>query len=298
MAPDRRLRPTLSASRLASVEDHRSQVQFDRVVFFSDAVFAIAATLLVLDLRPPTTSEADHEAALRAYLSQPAPFIAVAVGFLVVGAYWMSHRRVFGLLAEPTSLVVWGNLVFLFFVAIQPFATAALADHLPTVTSVAVYAGVQVLTGVAQLLLWAALLWSPGALVPEATPRIRQYVSVQLARTPLIFLGSIPIAFIAGPAAAMVSWALVFVLGAAVARVFDNPEGIARRPSGPEQGLDGGPDPGQPAGVLGATGVEPVGGNQGSVARRGEGDVENVGDRDAASPEDVREEPVPSPDPR
>jgi len=219
-------------STLPAVADHRHEILFDRVVFFSDAVFAIAATLLVLDLRPPATTEADYEAALQAYLRQPAPFIAVSIGFLVVGAYWVSHRRVFSLLEKTTGLIVWANLIFLFFVAVQPFVTAALAEHSPNVTSVVTYAGAQVLAGIAQLGLWAAFLRSPGALAPSATPAVRRHVTAQMLRAPTVFLVSIPIAIFFGPVAGMATWSLVFLLIAVIARVF----GVQQEPGDPAGG--------------------------------------------------------------
>lgn len=273
---------------------------YDRVVFFSDAVFAIAATLLVLDLRPPVTSDADYEAGFRAYLSQPAPFIAVAIGFLVVGAYWMSHRRIFAVLRTTTGLIVWANLVFLFFVAIQPFVTAALAEHIPNVTTVVTYAAAQVLAGIAQLGLWGAFLRSPDALVPTATPRIRRYVTVQLIRAPLAFSLSIPIALTAGPTPAMASWSLVFVLAFVVARLMGDPERLLAAPggrsapggtsapggrsaSGPEQRADDGQDAVHPQPVLAAAGMEAVAGDEGSVRGRPEGDVADVHDGQATS---------------
>ena len=58
-------------------------LSFDRVVFFSDAVFAFAITLLLIDLRPPNVPAPEFEAALRAFFGQPGPFVATAIGFLV-----------------------------------------------------------------------------------------------------------------------------------------------------------------------------------------------------------------------
>ncbi len=203
-----------ASSRLAS------EMRFERLIFFSDAVFAIAATLLVIDLRPPAETAAGYEADLAAFLGQPGPFIAIAIGFFVVGSYWVSHRGIFALLRSADAVVVWANLFFLFWIAIQPFFTAALAEHAPTVTSVIAYAGCQVVAGLAQLGLWAAALRNRDLLTPAATPRRIRYVTIQLTRAPLAFGLSIPIAVLLGPTAATISWGVIVLIAVVVYRAF------------------------------------------------------------------------------
>jgi uncharacterized membrane protein len=196
------------------------QRHLDRVESFSDAVFAIAATLLVIDLRPPAGDVVDYERALQTYLSRPGPFIAMAIGFLVVGSYWVSHRKIFALLRDVDGLVVWANLVFLFWVAIQPFFTAALADHDATRTSVIAYAVCQVLAGAAQLGVWAAVLHDRRLLIDEVGSRRLAYVTIQLLRAPIAFAISIPVTVIGGPTAGSVAWTLLIVFAIVINVVF------------------------------------------------------------------------------
>ena len=206
-------------------------LRFERVVFFSDAVFAIAVTLLVIDLRP---ADGSYARALEAYLNNPTPFIAIAIGFLVVGSYWMSHRAIFALLHATNGPTIWANLVFLFWVAIQPFFTAALAEPEPTQTSVVAYATCQVLAGISQLALWWIAIRSPGLTTPRATPRLVRYVTFQLARAPLAFGISIPITLLGGqaigPTLGMASWGLVVAIGLVLRLPFRD---VARGPDSP-----------------------------------------------------------------
>ena len=197
-----------------------------RLITFSDAVFAIAATLLVIDLRPPQTSSDVYEAALQHYLTQPGPFIATTIGFLVVGSFWASHRRVFTLVRDTSGGLVWANLLFLFGVAIQPFLTAALAEHDPNRTSVLLYSIGQVGTCLAQLTMWVVLVRHRELLTDRATPRRIQYVTLQLFRAPLTFGLSIPVTLIVGPIAGMASWALMGILAVVTTGMFRdvNPE--------------------------------------------------------------------------
>jgi uncharacterized membrane protein len=197
----------------------RTELRFERVVFFSDAVMAIAITLLLVDIRPPETDAAGYEAALLAMLQRPEPFIAVAIGFLVLGSYWISHRAVFSLFRRSTVGMLWANLVFLFGIALQPFFTMALAAQSPNRVSVAAYAGCQVFTGLALWLVW--LLALRGRVVATTLDdRRRRFMHLQMLRAPVAFGVSIPVALALGPLAGMLTWALQVPAIILAARVF------------------------------------------------------------------------------
>ncbi len=209
-----------------------AELRHQRLIFFSDAVFAIAITLLVVDLRPPDAPSGGYEAALRAYLSQPGPFIATAIGFVVVGSYWMSHRKIFALIPRTDERVAWANTVFLFGIVVQPFFTAALAEHDPNRTSVVAYASCQVVAGLAQLGLWMVAIRRPALLAPSATPRRVRYVTLLLARTPATFAISIPVTLLLGAIPGMVSWGAIHVVALLIERRFPDlspdPDAAAR----------------------------------------------------------------------
>jgi uncharacterized membrane protein len=203
-------------------------------VTFTDAVFAIAATLLFIHLLPPQTGSDVYETALVDYLSQPGPFIATTIGFIVVASYWTSHRRMFLLLADASPALVRMNLLLLFGVAMQPFLTAALAEHDPNRTSVTLYSLGQVGTSLAQLGMWAAAIRT-GCLAPAATPRRRTFVTLQLLRSPIVFAASVPITMTLGPGPGMLSWLTLVALNIAINATYGEgsrplPAGAARRP--------------------------------------------------------------------
>jgi uncharacterized membrane protein len=203
-----------------------------RLLNFSDAVFAIAATLLVIDLRPPETGSDVYEQALLEYLARPGPFIATTIGFLVVGSYWSSHRRIYSLVRDTSGTLVWANLLFLFGVAIQPFLTASLAEHDPNRTSVVLYAVGQIGTCLAQLGMWVVVVRTADLQTETATARRRRYVTLQLLRAPLVFALSIPVAYVAGPGIAMASWGLMVLLAVVVTSWFaDLQPRAVRRPA-------------------------------------------------------------------
>jgi uncharacterized membrane protein len=213
--------------------DWRSALRFERVVFFSDAVMAIAITLLIIDIRPPETTDAAYPDALLAMLRHPEPFVAVAIGFYVLGSYWMSHRAVFALMVHSSPGVLWANLLFLFGVAIQPFFTMALAAHAPNVVSVAAYAACQVFTGLALWVVWLTALRRPDMLAPTVTPRRRRFVHLQLVRGPIVFALSVAVAIVASPIAGMATWAASIPVAIITARMFPDlgkdPDSAPRR---------------------------------------------------------------------
>ncbi len=114
-------------------DDHRP-LGFERLVFFSDAVFAIAITLLVLDLKPPAET---HGAALLKVMIPK--LIGFVTSFFVIGIYWLAHHRLFETIKDQDGALRRANLVFLAAVAFLPFPTSQVAEG-PAVFPVVLYA--------------------------------------------------------------------------------------------------------------------------------------------------------------
>ncbi len=207
--------PTRGADRPEFVGISAEQVRtlkYERAVFLSDAVFAIALTLLVLDLRVTDVTAGGLEAALRRLAQIPGPFLAFVISFFVIAAYWTSHREIFGAVHRMNGRLIWLNLVFLFWIALQPFAAAVLGEHDPAPTAVVLYALVQVATGLSQTALWVYAISRPEIADERIRRRHGRWVTVELLRVPALFVVSIPIALVAGPVPAMASWLLVVPL--------------------------------------------------------------------------------------
>ena len=111
----------------------------ERLVFFSDAVFAIAITLLVIEIHPPHfprgTSDSQHLQALAELIPE---FVGYFVSFWVIGAFWMGHHRAFGLAAHYHPRILGWNMAMLNVIAFMPFVSGYLsqneAQSVPTVT--------------------------------------------------------------------------------------------------------------------------------------------------------------------
>jgi len=117
-------------------------LQFERFVFFSDAVFAIAITLLVLELRLPPGSGGHVD------LGELWPkLFGFLLSFFVIGAYWLNHHRLFGVIKAEDSLLRTVNLIFLASIVFLPFPTSVIAENRPSSSAVCFYAASVALVG-------------------------------------------------------------------------------------------------------------------------------------------------------
>jgi uncharacterized membrane protein len=173
-----------------------------RLEAFSDGVFAVAITLLVLDIRPP--GEAETSSGLWTALGHLWPhYAAYAVSFLVIGIVWVNHHAVMSLIAGVDRVLSFLNLLLLMTVALIPFATALLAEYLTHAESqhaaAAAYSIVITLMGATFGGLWIYASRDGRLIVPafprEDLPRVtRRFV----IGTP-VYVATIGIAFLSAP---------------------------------------------------------------------------------------------------
>jgi uncharacterized membrane protein len=127
-----------------------------RIEAFSDGVFAIAITLLVIEIGVP---HVEGTTLFGALLEQWPSYLAYAISFLQIGVIWANHHNRFRFIARSDHLLLFLNILFLMCVAFIPFPTALLADYLLSsgaerTTAGAVYAGTLAVTAVFFTLLW------------------------------------------------------------------------------------------------------------------------------------------------
>src|SRR5579875_3418504 len=129
-------------------------VGIDRLLALSDGVFAIALTLLVLDLHEPTVSHG----VLGVVLRQWPAYLSYALSFLIIGIIWAQHHLMFRFIQRTDHVFILINVIFLMWVAVVPYPTGLLARYLdnPTErqTAIAIYTGVFALGGVLANLWW------------------------------------------------------------------------------------------------------------------------------------------------
>lgn len=104
----------------------------DRLEMFSDGVFAIAITLLVLEIKIPTHEQLDQYHGLYHYLMHLWPsFLGFFIGFITIGIYWSNHHHLFLTIVRKTNHTFnLLNIFFLMSIAIMPFSVAILSDFI------------------------------------------------------------------------------------------------------------------------------------------------------------------------
>jgi uncharacterized membrane protein len=102
-----------------------------RIEAFSDGVFAIAITLLILDLRIPAKELSDATSLLNAILGLWPSYFAYVLSFAMIGIYWANHHYLFKLFARTDHGLNLLNLLLLMFIAFLPFPTQLLGTHWP-----------------------------------------------------------------------------------------------------------------------------------------------------------------------
>jgi uncharacterized membrane protein len=111
--------------------DLRKEFQLERMILFSDAVFAIAITLLVIEIKiPELHGEHITDKALLGELKHLIPkFLGFIISFMLIGIYWTVHHRMFGYVTNYTPKLLRLNLLFLFFIALMPFSTGFYGEY-------------------------------------------------------------------------------------------------------------------------------------------------------------------------
>ena len=208
------------------LDDAEQTSALERVVFFSDAVFAIAITLLVIDLRvPDLPAGASSQAVAQAILDLAPRYLAFFVSFAVIGAYWLTHWRRFQLIRRVNQRLVIINLALLGSVAFIPFPTALIAQFGDAVTT-AIYALSITATG---LLSGAEWLYAERAGLISARlskPTIRHYLVRGLV-VPGVFLASLLVLVAFGARACQISWLAIPLVQLAVERIYGRKASIA-----------------------------------------------------------------------
>jgi uncharacterized membrane protein len=189
----------------------RTESGLERIIFFSDAVIAIAITLLALEIRLPDEAIAPSELASRLLALNPS-YMTFFISFFVIGMFWMSHHRMFEYVHTYDRGLIWINLIFLFLVAFIPFPTAVLGRFPAELASVVLYAAVLVCLSLIRVWLWWYVYYQAHLVHPNTDPRAGRFELARSLATGGVFAFSILVAF-SSPVWAMYSWLLLLPIG-------------------------------------------------------------------------------------
>ena len=190
-------------------DDEAAEQDIGRILALSDGVFAIAMTLLILEIAvPAATADTDLPKAL---LELWPRYLAYVLSFVVIARFWVAHHLAFRLIDRYDTVLVWLNLLLLMFVAFLPFPTAVLGEHNGTPAAAVLYAAAVVLTGTVSVAYWWYASGQGRLLRPDiGRARVRALRARGLVG-PVFFALTLPVAAFA-PYAAEILWFLVFPL--------------------------------------------------------------------------------------
>ena len=182
-----------------------NEIEFSRIVAFSDGVFAIAITLLVLAFSVP-----DHlhgETLGEALWGQRDALLAYGLSFAVIGRFWVIHHRFFSEVTGFDSRLLGLNIFYLAWIVLIPFSSEVLGDHGGEAAGVILYAAN--LAGVVLTGMWMMADAHRAGLtrIDAATHREQ---SLRAFYTSAVFLVSIPVALVSTAVASLMWIALFF----------------------------------------------------------------------------------------
>jgi uncharacterized membrane protein len=181
-----------------------NEIEFSRIVAFSDGVFAIAITLLVLNL----TVEANlpHDELADAIWDQHENFIAYGISFAVIGRFWLVHHQFFSQVKAFDGRLLGLNMLYLAFIVLIPFSSQVLGDYGGTTTGVCVYAVNLAACVLIGYWMEADARRAGLAEIDAVSGREGHVRSLYISA---VFLLSIPVAFLA-PSIAPLLWLVLF----------------------------------------------------------------------------------------
>jgi TMEM175 potassium channel family protein len=191
---------------------HAGDTDTERTISFSDAVIAIAITLLALDLKVPQVPENSAAAELpRALLELWPNLFSFALSFWIIGSYWLAHRRTSELVGSYDRRMQLINLLFLMWIVLMPFSTALVGEYEHQQLPVIIYAVHNMLTSLTLTWLWWHAASDSSLVEANLDPRLVRHSIFRTLIVQGVFLLSIGISF-ASVDVARLSWVLLWPL--------------------------------------------------------------------------------------
>lgn len=168
----------------------------DRLAALSDGIFAVAMTLLVLDLHVPTAAQVHSERELLAALGALGPqWITYGMSFLTLGIFWAGQQTQLNHIAEGTRDLTWIHLGFLFATTVTPFTTRLLAEFIAYRAALGLY-------WLNIFVLGAMLFWSwsyamrAGLVKPDTPEEVRNSICRRITIAQALYAGGAALCFI------------------------------------------------------------------------------------------------------
>ncbi len=168
----------------------------NRIEALADGIFAVAMTLLVLDIKSPEQRWFGTNGALVDYLLQlEHSFAMYAISFFVLGIFWIGHHVLFHFVRHMDRRLLWLNLAFLLLVTLVPFSTDLIGDHGHLTLPIFVYGGNLIALGVLLVIHLNYLATHSHLATPDLTAEIADQIRREVRLFALVPLISIAASF-------------------------------------------------------------------------------------------------------
>jgi uncharacterized membrane protein len=190
----------------------RDSAEFARVVGFSDAIFAIAMTLLVLEIGVDALPDANSGRDMLDALADALPeIVSFAVSFWVIGRYWLAHHWFFARIERIDRRLLSLNLLYLGFVAFLPFPTGLIGDYEGNPVAFTLFALAMAAVSLMEIVL-GRHAHRAGLLRPGVPAGIARWTWIASGFPVAVFVLSIPIGLV-NTTAAILSWFVLSPIG-------------------------------------------------------------------------------------
>ena len=182
----------------------RESIEFARVLSFSDGLFAIAMTLLVVGIEVPDIPDTESVGELSdAVRDLDSSFISFFISFFVIARYWVAHHVFFSQLQRMDRGLIWLNILYLCFIAFLPFPSGLLGNFFENPLAFTIYAvAVAVVSGMELVMFRHA--YRKGLLNRELPEDVYRWGALLSLSPVIFFMLSIPIAFVDSSLAVLV----------------------------------------------------------------------------------------------
>jgi uncharacterized membrane protein len=185
----------MSESGSAPMLDTRG-LSKNRIEALADGIFAVAMTLLVLDIKSPVNLAIETTAGLVAYLATlEHSFAMYAISFVVLAIFWIGHHILFHYVRHVDRRLLWINMAFLLLVTFVPFSTDLLGDHGHLMLPVVVYGINLIALGALLAVQLHYLAAHPPLAAPDLTPTVSAHMQREVWLYALIPLASMAMSF-------------------------------------------------------------------------------------------------------
>lgn len=172
------------------------QLARNRIEALTDGVFAVAMTLLVLDIKVPELPQptATEELVRQLFALWP-KLLSYAISFVILGVYWVGHHVQLSFIRRADRPLLWINILFLLWVALVPFSTALLSAYSQSQAAVIIYGANLIAIGLSLAFHWWYVTTERRHVDPDMHPGLVRGAMFRTLMGPVVYLVAIAVSF-------------------------------------------------------------------------------------------------------